>query len=227
MSIFRSVTLPCPVCAEAVECEVSHSVNADRRPDLRAAILDGSFQRIECPHCAAAFRIPPSASYMHAAAKLFLLAEPPADEAEWQVLEGKAQAAFARSFGAVADPAAREVAAGMQVRAVFGWAALREKLVAAEAGLDDATLELLKLAMIRAEAGEMLSDRTALRLVEASAEELVLAVIDTATERLEERVIVPRGAYDAIAAAPEPWAPLRAELLAGPFVDLDRLLING
>jgi hypothetical protein len=227
MSIFRAETVPCPLCAEPVVFEVAHSVNADRRPDLREAILDGSFQRETCPHCATVFRMDPSLSYMHADAKLYLLVEPAAKEAQWPVLEAKAQSAFERSYGPGAGAAVREFAAGLQVRAVFGWAALREKLVAAEQGLDDATLELLKLSLIRSEAGALLGDRTVLRLVEVTADELVLALIDARTEVLEERITVPRGAYDAIAAAPEAWAPLRAELTAGPFVDLDRLLIAG
>jgi CpXC protein len=48
MSKFETQTLTCPSCGEAVDFEAVASVNADRRPDLREAILDFSFQRQVC-----------------------------------------------------------------------------------------------------------------------------------------------------------------------------------
>ena len=41
MSLFESAKSPCPKCGTPHAFEVVASVNADRRPDLRAAILDG------------------------------------------------------------------------------------------------------------------------------------------------------------------------------------------
>ena len=45
MSIFESTELACPACGAINAFEAVNSVNADRRADLRRAILDGSFQR--------------------------------------------------------------------------------------------------------------------------------------------------------------------------------------
>ena len=64
MSIFKAMQLTCPVCRKAFDYEAVHSVNADRRPDLRAAILDGSFQQVDCPSCRARFRLDPSFNYL-------------------------------------------------------------------------------------------------------------------------------------------------------------------
>ena len=64
MSIFDSVPLTCPVCKTAFDYEAVHSVNADRRADLRRAIVDGSFQQVDCPSCHTKFRLDPSFNYL-------------------------------------------------------------------------------------------------------------------------------------------------------------------
>jgi endogenous inhibitor of DNA gyrase (YacG/DUF329 family) len=52
---FRTETVNCPACATPVEFELVFSVNADRRPDLRDAIVAGTFQRQPCPSCGTDF----------------------------------------------------------------------------------------------------------------------------------------------------------------------------
>lgn len=225
MSVFGLFNIPCPLCAEPVAFDVAQSVNAGRAPDLRDAILDGSFQRESCPHCGTAFRLDPRFTYVDDGRGQWMLAAPMRDLPDWGAIEQQALATFERSYGAGAGEMARMLGRDLAVRLVFGWAALREKLVCAEAGLDDATLELLKLSMIRSENGALMGDDVALRLIEADTTMLTLGLIDPETEELEERITVPRGAYDAIAAAPEAWATLRAQITSGPLVDLDRLLV--
>ena len=64
MSIFRPLEVPCPGCDTPMQFELVFSVAADRRPALRDAILDGSFQRATCPVCGTTFRADPEFSYM-------------------------------------------------------------------------------------------------------------------------------------------------------------------
>ena len=64
MSIFRTMTVNCPHCGTAGGFNAVMSVNADRRPDLRTAILDGSFQRQPCPQCGKDFRLDPEMTYV-------------------------------------------------------------------------------------------------------------------------------------------------------------------
>ena len=56
MSVFHTETINCPACATPVEFKLVFSVNADRRPDLRDAIIAGTFQRQPCPSCGTAIR---------------------------------------------------------------------------------------------------------------------------------------------------------------------------
>ena len=59
MSVFHTQTVHCPACATPVEFKLVFSVNADRRPDLRDAIVAGTFQRQPCPSCGTEFRVDP------------------------------------------------------------------------------------------------------------------------------------------------------------------------
>ena len=113
--------------------------------------------------------------------------------------------------GPDAPAAAAALAVGLRVRLVFGLVALREKLLAWDAGLDDVDLELLKLAAMRA-VGEPLARAATLRLVACTADAAVL--LDDAATRWD----VPRDALP-----PGAFVELRAALGAGCYVDLARL----
>jgi hypothetical protein len=225
MSRFLTQSVSCPSCGESVEFDAVVSVNADRRPDLRAAILDGSFQRRACPKCGVDFRLDPEMSYLDVGRGQWLAAFPIARLADWKAVEEQTRATFARAYGAQAPAAARAIGAGLRARLTFGWAALREKLLAAEHQLDDITLELVKIAMLRGLDQSPLGADTELRLVAVEGTTLVMAWIQAVNEELVEGLRVPKALYDEITAQPAGWQPLREELSVGLFVDMNRLLI--
>ncbi len=224
MSLFSRASFACPLCGTAAEAEAVASVNADRRPDLRTAILDGTFQATTCPACAATIRLPPRFVYTDVGRGQWLVAHPPRDLPRWSELEAEASDVFARGYGAAAPSAAREVGTALSARAVFGWAALREKLLAAALGLDDVTLELLKLAVIRDIPGAPFGMTTELRLHDAEADDLVLRWSSLLTETPLSQLRLPRAAFADVAADVAGWANLRAELAGRLFVDTARLL---
>jgi len=109
-------------------------------------------------------------------------------------------------------------------RAVFGWAGLSEKLVAAEAGIDDYNLEMAKMAVIRT--SDELPGNAELRLLGAEPDKLVMGWIRTGTEDLLEVVNVPRAVLSDIKPDSEAWKSVRADLMSGPFVDYRRFSIE-
>jgi hypothetical protein len=226
MSMFESTEFPCPKCATPVEFGVVASVNADRRPDLRDALLDNSFQRGTCEKCSHSFRIEPQMTYLDVGRKQWILVQPAGELVNWIVLEQTALATFDRAYGSKAVKSAREIGKGLQVRVTFGWAAFREKLLCKEHGLDDAVLELLKIALVRDMEECPLGNDVELRLDKVEGDQLVLRWLKAAEERPVEELRVPRGLYHQIAADVDGWAELRQQLTAGPFVDLYRLLIE-
>ena len=92
MSIFKTVELPCPTCATRVSFELVHSVNADRRPDLRQAVLDRSFQREQCPACGLAFRVEPEFTYIDVGRGRFITVWPLSKQGDWKAIEQQSQA---------------------------------------------------------------------------------------------------------------------------------------
>jgi CpXC protein len=224
MSIFHPATFTCSQCGAETSVERTASVNADLRPDLRAAILDGSFQATKCPKCGANLRLPPHLTYLELGRQMWIAAEPASQIEDWNKIEDGVWPVYDRAFGSGAAPAARELTVRVRPRLVFGWPALREKLIAADLGLDDITLELLKMSILRHVDGPPLADETELRLIGAEGDALRFAWFHQVSEEQFAQLDVPRDAYDGIVADAQTWAPLR-EKLAGVFlVDLRRFI---
>ena len=225
MSMFNPASAACPKCGTVRKFELVASVNADRRPDLRAAILDGSFQRETCAKCKTQFVMPPALTYLDVRRGNYILVQPLAMQEFWEASEKIATDSFERAYGPGANAAAQEIGSGLKVRIVFGWAALREKLHCAELGLDDVELELTKMALVRNADESPISDANELRLIGGNAEALRLGWIQASNERLLEELEVPRSTYDEIAADHDVWQPMRDEVAAHPFVDMNRMLL--
>lgn len=224
MSIFLTVHATCGNCGAESDVQLAASVNADRRPDLRQAILDGTFQAVTCPGCGSAIRLPAHLSYLDIGRGQWILVDGAERIEDWSTAEDEALALFGDTYGAGAPPPARELGAGLRPRLVFGWPALREKLVCDELGLDDATLELLKIAIIRDVAGPPFGDDTELRLLSGTDEVLSFAWVVAASEAELATLEVPRRLYDGITADAAAWSALRDEFPGRAFVDLKRLV---
>ncbi len=224
MSIFHPASAICQKCGTKNEVERNASINVDSRQDLRDEILDGSFQAQPCTNCATTLRLPPHLSYLDVGRAQWIMARP-ADELEnWEQEETDARATFERSFGAGAPPSGQELGKGMQARLVFGWPALREKVLAHDIGLDDVTLEMLKISIMRSVNKPPIADQTELRLTAGNADTLDFTWVVAATEQRLVGLSVPREVYDDIAADPEPWAALRASFDDKLLVDLRRMV---
>jgi len=225
MSVFKAVNVPCPACHKLVEFNAVYSVNADRRPDLRDAIIKQRFQRQACPSCQETFRLDPELHYFDAGRGQWIAVFPAARLGDWAKLEQQANAAFDQSFGPVAGAMAQSIGADLRARVTFGWAGLREKLVADEEGLDDAVLELLKMTVVRSVPNSPLKNSTELRFLGLEKGKLVLAWIRSGSEQLVEVLHLPRKFYDDIAGDLPAWHSLHNEISTGLFVDMLRLMI--
>lgn len=210
------VQLDCPQCGPSVVVQAHRHIDADHDTGLRQAILQDTLQQAECPHCQALVRAEPRLTYAEIARGLWVAAFPHEQLGAWQTLEPGALDALRQVQG----PNAR----GTE-RVVFGWRALREKLLAADAGLDDVTLEKLKLLLMRDMQAPPLPLGAELRLSEVSAQSLIITVLDRQGRPLEN-LDVPHDLLADITADPEGWAPLDSDLRGGPFVDVQRLVLG-
>jgi hypothetical protein len=225
MSLFYPATATCLKCGTEAEIELAASVNADRRADLREAILDRSFQATDCPSCGTRMRLPAHLSYTDQQRGQWILVDAPEALQNAAAVEDEARTAFADLYGPQATDAAQELGRELTPRLVFGRPALREKLLCREYGLDDITLELLKIAILRNVPGSPLSDTTELRLTGRADNTLQFAWIESLSEQQISALGVPQATYDDIAGS-DAWAGLRGQLEGHLFVDFNRLLVS-
>ncbi|HVY14287.1 MAG TPA: CpXC domain-containing protein [Rhodopila sp.] len=224
MSLFQDVATQCPACKVALSYEMVHSVNADRRPDLRDAILDSSFQVLTCESCGENFRIEPQFTYVHMAGKQFLTVWPVSRIDDWVAMEKRGDDSYLSFYGPNTSEAAQQIGRELTRRTVFGWAALREKIVSAAAGIDDVTLELAKIAMLRWAEGLEAAYDVEMRLLGIGDDgNLVFGTYAPGEEVLKDVITVPKDLLSEIEADAESWQPLRERLTEGSFVDAQRL----
>ena len=225
MSVFHTETVACPTCATPVEFKLVFSVNGDRRPDLRDAIVAGTFQRQPCPSCGVEFRVDPEFTYMELRQGLYIAVWPVAKRGQWQACAAKTAETFEQGLGKNATPEARKLGAGIEPRAVFGWPALVEKLIARQAGIDDRTLELAKVMALRHGSETPIPGQRELRLVEAGADDMVIAWVRPADSRVEKAMRLPRTLLTEIEGEPEPWKAMRESVGEGVVVDFQREML--
>lgn len=224
MSLFAPVTMACPACGTDNTFDAFHSVNADRRPDLKAAILSGQFQRVACSNCGVEFRLEPSFNYLDVGAGLWISARPVAALAHWEAEVARAAGDFALAYGDRAAGAAKEIGAGLAARITFGWPAMREKIVIRDGELDDVAVEQVKLVVLQTRAGNPLAPGLELRLIEAVADTLTFAWITVDSNEARDVFQAQRALYDSLETDPE-WAETRASLSGDLFVDIQRNFI--
>lgn len=226
MSLFQPVNLVCPNCSALITMDAVGSVNADRRPDLRASIMDNDFQDVSCRECEHSLRLQPNFNFLDVGRGQWVASMPASFIGRFGEIEGEVQTLFDQSYGKRAPEAAQSVGDGLSVRLTFGWPALREKLYIREAGLDDITLEMCKLDLMKRLPEVLLGGGIELRLLSVSGDHLEFAWIHAATEEVKGQFTANRMLYDAIADAPDAWAKVAEQIGNGAFTDIQKLYLN-
>jgi len=149
MSLFSTRSITCEKCGNVYTMDEVGSINADRRPDLRQAILDDNFQDAVCPECGHSFRLEPLFTYLDVGRGQWLACYPARQMETYHNEEVAAQEMFDKSYGVDAPKAAQAIGGMLTPRITFGWPAAREKLLLHELGLDDVIVEMTKLDLMR------------------------------------------------------------------------------
>jgi hypothetical protein len=142
---------------------------------------------------------------------------PESELALWDDLAPATAATFERAVVRGA-PILRERVAAFTVRLVFGYAELREKVLLADAGIDDRAVECLKLLAIRSDAS-LLGFHDRLLVQRIDGDELEIAR-HRGDEVLEVRTV--RAAAADLAAARAVAEPAIQPPFTDPFVSLNR-----
>lgn len=226
MSVFAPEVTTCPHCGTAEARDVAQSVNAERSPALRQAVLDGDFQRPACGSCGERYEIAHPFIYIDLPRRQWFGVYGLDDEPAWESLEHQALEGWQLACGPGAPAIAREVGQGVRIRCVFGLTALREKLVCHDAGLDDGLLEVLKYRIALPADGPPLSETNHLRLMEVSEHRLVF-LLGGDDERQEPGLCeIDRADYADTEANPTRWGALHGLLAGGSYIDVGRLSVH-
>ena len=194
MTEFKTASIRCPDCGTSTPFELVTGLDAGERPDLREAVLEGRLQREACPGCATVFRIEPAFTYVDAARGQYIGVWPAGVRPEWQDYAERTRQAFDRRVrrgrsvrmlvGQVNGPTRASSSAGPP---------LVEKLLAQQAGIDDRTLELAKIATLRHGYADFVPGPREFRLVGVGGGDLVFGWVGTVDGTVGEGVRVPRG----------------------------------
>ncbi|KHA50859.1 CpXC domain-containing protein [Sulfitobacter geojensis] len=226
MSLFETTSIQCPVCDTITNFQAAGSVNADRRPDLREAILDNTFQNVTCPSCNEAMRLEPVVNYLDVELGLWLAAYPPRQIGDYLKLEDEVQALFDESYGSASSASAQDVGAGLQPRLTFGWPATREKLFLRMEGLDDVVIEMLKLDLLRRLPEAPLRPGVELRVTSVTETTLGFVWIETASEEILQAFECNKALLAEIEGNLDAWAEVRSGLTQGLFVDMQKMYLG-
>lgn len=169
-------------------------------------------------------RVDPSFSYVDTALGLWIAAYPFVRIADFDSLDSDAQQLFATTYSTGA--AAREMGASLQPRVTFGWGALREKILLARHEIDDGTVEVAKLELLRRLPQAPLRAGVELRVTDVIEDMLRLAWMTADTGAVLQVFEVNRSLLDRIGADATSWAAVRDSVTGATFVDMQRVLLT-
>jgi hypothetical protein len=216
-------------CGAPVRVFVATSVNAERHPHMRDAILRRTFHVFECGACHQPIGVDKEFLYVDLTRREFYGVFPLAAAGDPEPCARQIAAAFDTALGDGALAAAKPLGDDMRVRVCFGVEELREKIVAREAGLSDLALELLKASVLASQPELAELGIQTLRL-EAVGEDRNLGMLleqagDPPRLLTDRALTVERAVYDTF--GDTAWPDLLARLpgiASGPHVSLLRLL---
>ena len=129
MSIINEALAPCSKCGQQHKIIVYRSINIADNPELKDKVKDGSLFLWECPHCGQVNLAKYETLYHDPALKVMFWLIPAGDISESQM---QAITMHTKAMG------------GYTLRRVNDMGTLMEKVLIAEAGLDDVVLEMCK-----------------------------------------------------------------------------------
>jgi hypothetical protein len=172
VSTYRIQPILCR-CGATFEGEVFDSLHVSRRPDIRERILAGSFHGFTCDRCGQPVTVDKRLAYTDFPRQQWFTVFPRVDLRHRDELVAFARRSFEATMVERAADVVRAWAPDMTQRAIFGLASLREKLIVFDAGLDDRTIECVKLQMYRS-AGLVLHPDTYLHVTAIEDEVIVM-----------------------------------------------------
>jgi hypothetical protein len=147
LSTWEPHALRCPICGHTTAAPLLKGMHITRLPEVKAAIRAGTFQLVPCGQCGALIHVEKPSIYTDFDAGHYVGIEL-AGATDWREGKDRHRKVYDQVF-LLGPPIAAELATRTLHRVVFGLRALREKVLAWDAGLDDAVVEVAKLEILK------------------------------------------------------------------------------
>ena len=225
MSELHDASFRCADCGATVSVRVSDSLNAGRFPELRQQILDRTLFQQPCA-CGRTITALHPVLYVDFDRGLWIHVLPEDQRPSYHAREPEVAAAHRAAFDPATGPRfAAALGAQVAPRLAFGYEELREKLVAADAGLDDALVEALKLEILAGHPDLLRRGVMLLTLDAADAESLRFGAYHFppgAPGEILGDITVPRDLYAALAERRDAVRDSYPALFDGVYVHIQR-----
>ena len=224
MSTLYNASITCSSCGESVHVEIADSLNANRMPAARERVLARELFTTDCA-CGRRITAIHSVLYVDFERGLWVQVAPEEERIRYPELEGGVLSAYREAFDPATYPmAVAALGAMVRPRLAFGYEELREKVVAADAGLDDALLEVLKLELLVARP-DLLTDGVELMVLTAVDDQLLRLDLHSFAGG-EGQVIgelgVARAGYESVVARRADVVAIYPGLFERPYVNIAR-----
>ena len=144
MSVYVDRVLPCGRCGKERVVRDVDSANPSRHPPFAEQLAARSLNRFRCVECEHVDVSEGPMLWTDVTAGLVAYLLPPARRPSWQQLEAEVAAGLTGPVRYEGPDFVRAWGAGARIRLVFGLEELRQQVVLAGRGLDDAVVEVLK-----------------------------------------------------------------------------------
>jgi len=226
MSITSMRVVTCR-CGTPLEVPVADSINANRRPQFKQALLDRTLHVFACAGCRQPLVVEKDLMYFDMNRQQLFCMYPGHERAREIELAGQVKLAYQAWLGERAPTFLQAWGKGFLVRVCFGYEELREKVVIDDAGLSDLVVEALKIDILTADPWFEQSQVLTLRLdrIEPTGELVFFPEWLEPPIELEPKVVsVKRALYDAISARFDDILKVHPGLAGGAHVSLLRLV---
>lgn len=139
----------CAACEHRWTVELARGLHITRLPHIREQLLTGRLQVFTCPRCGTHAVFEATVVYTDFERHQYVACETAAS-ASWQAAIARHQTVFRDCFEH-GPPIAQEMGRAFKRRLVYGFRALREKIVIWDAGLDDRIVEAVKGDLLKEE----------------------------------------------------------------------------
>ena len=224
--VLQAVT--CPICGGEQQEKLFLSVNGARIRDAADRIIDGAWGQLSCLKCGASYVLDTPLLFSDLPGGVWIVQRDRSERDRFAILEKEADAIFEREFIERVPAAIRNQALTVKRRICFGRAQLAEKLLATREGLDDRTLECMKLVLTRDYLPELYPfGPTEFYLNQVDQEELSLVAVTLKDLRPVLNVKVARQKLEAISGDRQSFRGPFPELFRELYVNASRYLFDG